>query len=362
MSILGLRRIRRRPVPLGRRLLATSMLAVGLAAAAVTVSAPAPAAAQSAQERLDRLERDLQLLQRQVYRGDFAAGQTPPPSTAGAGVSGDVATRLQDRITELEQLVTRLTGRVEETQYQVQQTDQRLQRFMDDVDFRLQQLEGTGGSAAAPAGDQNQNQGTSAEAPAPGQGTSATQGGFRPATPSEAAPTGGQGAGSQGLAPGEGTLGTIPAEPPAEGQAEAPAAQGGPVLPEGTPEEQYSYAFGLLREGAYDRAARSFEAFVERHPEHALAGNAQYWLGETHYVQGDYERAAVTFLDGYRSYPESPKAPDNLLKLGLTMAQLDKTREACAAFTRISGEYPQAPDPIQRRARSEAERLGCGNL
>ncbi|WP_152415232.1 tol-pal system protein YbgF [Caenispirillum salinarum] len=344
-------------------MLATSMLAVGMAAAVVTVSAPAPAVAQSAQERLDRLERDLQLLQRQVYRGDFAAGQTPPPATAGADVSGDVATRLQGRITELEQLVTRLTGRVEETQYQVQQMDQRLQRFMDDVDFRLQQLEGTGGAAAAPAQGQSQNQGAGGQAPAPGQEAPATSGGFRAATPSQPAPTGGQGAGSQGLAPGEGTLGTIPAEPPAQAQAEGQApAQTGPVLPEGTPEEQYSYAFGLLREGAYDRASQAFEAFVDRHGDHSLAGNAQYWLGETHYVQGDYERAAVTFLDGYRSYPESPKAPDNLLKLGLTMAQLDKTREACAAFTRISGEYPQAPDPIQRRARSEAERLGCGNL
>lgn len=134
------------------------------------------------------------------------------------------------------------------------------------------------------------------------------------------------------------------------------------MLPEGSPEEQYKYAFGLLRENAYDRAAKAFQAFVTEHPEHELAGNAQYWLGETHYVRGDYERAAVVFLDGYRGYPKSPKAPDNLLKLGLAMSQLGKVREACAAFTRIGSEYPQAADPIQRRARSEAERLNCGNL
>lgn len=348
MSILGLRSTEHRS-RLGRRLLATSMLALSLACAGVATVGPAQA--QNAAERLDRLERDLQLLQRQVYRGDFAAGQTPPPSTGGADVSGDVATRLQSRITELEQIVTRLTGRVEETQYQVQQMDQQLKRFMEDVDFRLQQLEGTGGTAAAPA---------DGRAPQAGGGE---QGGFRSATPSQPGqtPTGGRGAGTGGLAPGEGTLGTIPAQPQGQG-AQTPAPAQGAALPDGTAEEQYSYAFGLLREGAYDRAASAFEAFVKQHPKHELAGNAQYWLGETHYVQGDYERAAVVFLEGYRGYPKSPKAPDNLLKLGLTMSQLDKAREACAAFTRIGSEYPQAPDPIRRRARSEAENLNCGNL
>lgn len=269
-----------------------------------------------------------------------------------------MATRLQSRITELEQLVTRLTGRVEETQYQVQQMDERLRRFMDDVDFRLRELEGAGSATAALS--QGQAQGETSES-----GAADDQGGFRSAAPDQSGPTAGLGTDNEGLAPGVGTLGTLPATPRQQGQdapVQGPVVAEGAVLPEGTPEEQYKYAFGLLREGAYDRAAAAFEAFVERHPEHDLAGNAQYWLGETHYVRNDYERAAVVFLDGYRGYPKSPKAPDNLLKLGLSMAQLDKTREACAAFTRIGSEYPQAADAIRRRARSEAERLGCGNL
>jgi tol-pal system protein YbgF len=305
-------------------------------ALALAIAAPGVAQAQDISGRIDRLERDLQLLQRQVYRGDASpTGQAPMPSGGSANLSGDVATRLQSRITELEQIVTRLTGRVEESQYQVQQMDQNLKRFMEDVDFRLQQLEGTGEGSPT-----------------------ATQG----AEPAQPAPSGGQGAGAGGLAPSAGTLGTLPANPPGEASGQSPALPGGAALPDGSPNDQYNYAFGLLREGAYDRAAAGFEAFIEQHPKHALTGNAQYWLGETHYVQGDFERAAVVFLEGYRGFPDSSKAPDNLLKLGLSMAQLNKAREACAAFTRISGEYPKASDAIQRRAKSEAERLGCGNL
>ena len=52
---------------------------------------------------------------------------------------------------------------------------------------------------------------------------------------------------------------------------------------------------------------------------HKLAGNAQYWLGETHYVRRDYKAAATAFLNGYTTFENSPKAPDSLLKLGMTL-------------------------------------------
>lgn len=331
----------------GRRLVAALLVS----ASAMALQA-GPAAAQDARElaaRMERLERDLQVLQRQVYRGDIPAGQQGGSASgafAGGDMSGDVAARLQQRLIQLEELVTKLTGRVEENQYQAQQLSSKVDRFIDDVDFRLQQLEGGGGGAqaAAPAPGQGQGQGQSAAAgPAaqPGGGANSAQG--------------------TGLAPREGTLGTL-GGPAAQGAATGAPATGGSssALPAGAPEDQYKYAFGLLRKNDYGAAARAFEAFLQQHPQHELAGNAQYWLGETYYVQGAYDKAAVAFLEGYRTYPKNAKAPDNLLKLGLTMANLEKTREACAAFGRIGSEYPQAPDAIKRRAQSESQRLSCG--
>lgn len=130
-------------------------------------------------------------------------------------------------------------------------------------------------------------------------------------------------------------------------------------LPPGTPQEQYDYAFGILRQADYGRAEKALRLFLEDHSADDLAGNAQYWLGETFYVRGDYETAAVEFLSGYQTYPSSSKAPDNLLKLGLSMARLGQTDGACTALSRLATEYPSANDTIRRRAQTERARLQC---
>jgi tol-pal system protein YbgF len=142
-------------------------------------------------------------------------------------------------------------------------------------------------------------------------------------------------------------------------QTGAPATGQQAAVPAGTPEDQYNQAFALLRAGDYASAEQALKGFLAAHPQHELAGNAQYWLGETYYVRGDYKQAAVAFLDGYRAYPKSAKGPDNLLKLGITMGQIGQSKEACAAFQKLSADYPQASDVIKRRAASERDKLGC---
>ena len=130
-------------------------------------------------------------------------------------------------------------------------------------------------------------------------------------------------------------------------------------LPAGTPKEQYDYAFDILRQADYARAEKALRLFLEANSSDELAGNAQYWLGETYYVRGDFEQAAVEFLSGYQTYPNSSKGPDNLLKLGLSMARLGQTDGACTALTRLATEYPSANDTIRRRAQTERARLKC---
>lgn len=131
------------------------------------------------------------------------------------------------------------------------------------------------------------------------------------------------------------------------------------ALPVGSPKEQYDYAFNILRQADYARAERALRLFLEANRTDDLAGNAQYWLGETYYVRGDFEQAAVEFLSGYQTYPSSTKGPDNLLKLGLSMARLGQTDGACTALTRLATEYPSANDTIRRRAQTERARLKC---
>ena len=59
--------------------------------------------------------------------------------------------------------------------------------------------------------------------------------------------------------------------------------------PEVQPQQLYEQAYGYLLQKDYGAAESGFEDFLKRHPNHQLAGNAQYWLGETFYVRGQYQ-------------------------------------------------------------------------
>lgn len=107
----------------------------------------------------------------------------------------------------------------------------------------------------------------------------------------------------------------------------------------------------------YADAEGAFREFVSAHGQDPLAGNAQYWLGETHYVRQQYEPAAAAFLQGYQTYPKGAKASDSLLKLGMSLAALKKTAEACAALGQLGKEFPNAPPHVKDAAVRERGKL-----
>ena len=130
-------------------------------------------------------------------------------------------------------------------------------------------------------------------------------------------------------------------------------------VPQISPQDQYTQAFGLLRQAKYDDAAIALQTFVNQHPGDPLAANARYWLGETFYVRSEFVRAAEVFFEGYRTAPDGPKAPDTLLKLGMALGNLDKKREACAAFTKLADEFPNASTNVRNTLERERLRNGC---
>jgi len=253
-----------------------------------------------------------------------------------------VVADLQVRITQLEDLVRKLTGQLEQATFRSRQLEQRLDLLNRDMDLRLRELEGTGGGAATARP-------RSSPSPSP--------------RPVPTAPTSTSG---PALAPDSGVLGYLPAPQAEDGlgggfapPATTSAAATGSVLPAGPPEEQYSHAFSLLRQGDYGRAEQAFTAFIDVNPSHSLAGNAQYWLGETHYARGDYENAAVAFAKGFKQYSGGSKTPDNLFKLGMSMSALGKTREACAAFQKLRADYPDVAATLRRQVDDQMRRNGC---
>ena len=88
------------------------------------------------------------------------------------------------------------------------------------------------------------------------------------------------------------------------------------------PKELYETAYGYLLQRDYGAAQAAFDDFLAKYPNDSLSGNAQYWLGETHFVRGQYKAAAGAFLKGYQTYAQSAKAPDSLLKLAMSLDRL----------------------------------------
>ena len=125
------------------------------------------------------------------------------------------------------------------------------------------------------------------------------------------------------------------------------------------PSEIYKYAYDMLVRENYTEAESSFKAFIGEHPDDPLASNAYYWLGETYYVQKNYQLAAVSFAKGFQRFPRGNKALDQLFKLALTFLSLGKNEDACATFSKLEAEFPDAPKIISNRAKVHIQRAKC---
>ncbi len=124
-------------------------------------------------------------------------------------------------------------------------------------------------------------------------------------------------------------------------------------------ENAYSDAYDRLIAEGMAGAGTAFSTFLKRYAGHELAGNAQYWMADTHFVRGEYTAAAREFLAGYKSYGSSPKAPESLLKLGLSLAALGRDEKACSSLREVAVRFPQAPTAVRERAAEEQVNAGC---
>ena len=310
-------------------------------------------------------------------------------SPAMAQSASEIAVRMQ----QLEEQVRQLTGQVEELSFEVKQL--RAQGAAPEQSGAVQQLKPAATIAAAPAAEQRQPTqqkrlaAASAGAPIPdsngietieqapiaapaGEVVQQDVPGAMPTTKvfgaldnAAAQPDDGgfqgqvlvppsqQDAGEEYVQPG------AAAQPPASDDAiETVSLQPGAATE--TPESLYERSNESLLRRQFAEAEAGFSTFLQKYPEHSLSGSAQYWLGETYYAQNDYKSAAANFLQGYKKYPTSRRAPDSLLKLGISLNRLGQGEQACAAFSAVSAEYPKAVD-ARKRAQAEAKRAGCAS-
>jgi tol-pal system protein YbgF len=131
------------------------------------------------------------------------------------------------------------------------------------------------------------------------------------------------------------------------------------AIPTGDAMTLYNKGYGELLRQNYTDAEAAFRRLVEVYPSDKLAGDAQYWLGESLYVRGQYKGAAEAFLKSYRDYGKGAKAPDSLLKLAMSLAALGEKDAACSSFAEFGSKFPQASGHLREMAKAEKDKSGC---
>lgn len=340
---------------------------------------------QALLDRIDRLERDIRTLNRQIINAPTPAKtetslpSTPQPSSGAPTIiynSGESSvSRLMVRVTGLEQEVRNATGLAENMAHTLDLVNARLDKLNGDLNYRLSRLEGT-----APGPSKIAQNSTLSSVP---QVSTAPPYGFVSQEGTMALPTQGapgyrhpKPAGSSGIlgsvpqsildqivlqrkgdtTPGitEKTMGTPPLS-----QSETPPLPNTAISGIST-KEQYKIAFNLTRQARYPEAEIAFKAFITANGDDPLVGNAHYWLGETYYVRKNFMQAAQVFFQAYKKFPKGIKAADSLLKLGMSMAAMDKTSEACATFGKLRKEFgTDLKSNIERALNQETKRLAC---
>lgn len=104
----------------------------------------------------------------------------------------------------------------------------------------------------------------------------------------------------------------------------------------------YDAALGLVGAKKCDRALDALAAFLMKWPDHPYADNAMYWRGECYFARGEYVRAAEQFEGVLARFPAGNKAPDALLKLGITNMKLGNSTRAKDSFDQLARQYPQS--------------------
>ncbi len=288
------------------------ILAAAMAAGIAAPSRPALAQIESRegialQNQILQLRAEIE----QMRRGGsaLAAPSLPPPGRGGGALPGgqvELLNQLLERTGRLEEEVRLLRGRVEEMEFRNRQLAADLEKLRGDVDFRLQQLEGGGGTVRPQGGGAAPSRSPAVAPPSP--------------PPPSAAPVAAR------------------PRPPERALAEGQRAL-----------ERRDYA-------AAEAAAREVLANRGGGPR---GQDALLLLGDALLGKGDAQNAAIAYDDAYRRNRQGARAPEALLGLATAFNAFNARREACATLDQLRSEFPRLPQAMATRAQDQRRRAGC---
>jgi TolA-binding protein len=295
-----------------------------LAASAAVMLVPSIVMAQrqpppTPDQRLDRLERQVQQMQRQVFpkgRPADTAGFADDPAATQSSV-----VVLDQRLDSLEQQVANLVRQSEENGNRLRNLETAIGQMKTDQEQRISTLEQRMSEAAA-------------NPPAPPAAEPAPPSATTPAKPKPTLP--------------KGTPPKTTAEAPSTvSVADAVAADPG--------EDAYSQGFHQWEAGQYDQAISTLKSFVAAYPKHRRVSFANNLIGRALLDKGDARAAASALLANYRSNPSGERAPDSLFYLGQALMKLGQAGQACKAYGELDAVYGAKIRPDLKKLETDAK-------
>ena len=274
-------------------------------------------------QQIELLQKDIKTLEKAVYSEDLKTNTT---GSSLSNINSDVLTRHLLKLSELEDQFTNLTNSFEEINFKLDKLSNRITKIQKDNQLRFQDIEvGNPDTKKLPGSSEPQDLGGISDSDIAAieqvQETQSIE-----------------------------SIGTVTTEKTTRVEK---------ILPEKSAEEQYQFAISFIKVGDYETAELALREFVDINPKHKLAGNAQYWYGETFRVRQLYQDAATAYLDGYQKYPKSKKAPINLLKLGVMMVQIGEKEQGCSMILGVKTQYPKANQSVIQKAEYEKKKFNC---
>ena len=285
-------------------------------------------------EQIFSLQKDIKTLEKAVY-SQSSERRDLNETTSGSNdnINSDVLTKHLLKLSELEEQFKILTNNFEEINFKLDKLSNRITKVQSDNQMRFQDLETSGISLSKKSKTKKE---------LPGSGEATDLGGVSESDVASLE----QVQQTQSVE----SVGTVITEE---------AEKNSKLLPNETPEKQYEFALSFLKVGDYETAEFALREFIDTNPKHKLAGNAQYWYGETFRVRQLYQDAATAYLDGYQKYPKSTKAPVNLLKLGIMLVQIGEKTQGCSMILGIKKQYPKASQSVIQKAEYEKKKFDC---
>jgi len=286
---------------------------------------------QSINDQIQVITKDLKTLEKAVYKkSDVISAGNQTSLSPSNGLNEDIMTKHLLKLNEIEDQFRELTNKFEEVNFKLDKLSSRVTKIQSDTQLRFSDLENQDLKISkakknlpgtSKPNDFGANPGYSVSNLPEKQETSSIE-----------------------------SAQTVITESPEKKES---------LLPDKPPKEQYEFAVSFMKIGDYETAEFALKEFIQKNKDHDLAGNAQYWYGETFRIRQLYSDAATAYLDGYQNYPKSKKAPDNLLKLGITMVQLGEKDQGCKMISELKKEYPKASKSVLQKAQYEQKKFKC---